>query len=90
MNEKNSEVSIQVLVFWTLGLLSLYIPCAVAPWWVFVQFGAGWGLLTGVLIFIPWVFAVQYKPAGINLGPFATPLMINAGGVFVSWTLQLF
>lgn len=86
----SKEVPFRTLALWSIGLLALYIPSAVAPWWVFIQIGPAWGLLTGVVMIVPWVFAVQYRPAGIDMGPFATPLMINAGGVFVSWTLQLF
>ena len=89
MDTKKKE-SFLALALWSIGLLALYIPSAIAPWWVFIQVGPAWGLLVGLLVFIPWVYAVQYQPAGINLGPFATPLLFNAGGVFVSWTLQLF
>lgn len=88
--KRNKKESFSHLLLWTIGLLALYIPSAVAPWWIFIQVGPVWGLLAGIVIMIPWVFAVQYKPAGINLGPFAVPLLFNAGGVFVSWTLQLF
>ena len=78
------------LALWSVGLVLLYIPSAVAPWWVFIHIGPIWGLLAGLVVVVPWIFAVQYQPAGIKLGPFAVPLMFNAGGVFVSWTLQLF
>ncbi|MBF0401783.1 MAG: hypothetical protein HQL90_13575 [Magnetococcales bacterium] len=87
--QKRPEVGFQTLALWSVGLLAIYGLSAVAPWWIFIHLGPAWGLLFSVVIIIPWVFAVQYRPAGIDIGPFSIPLILNAFGVFVSWTLRV-
>ncbi|MBF0584739.1 MAG: hypothetical protein HQL80_10980 [Magnetococcales bacterium] len=89
MNQDNKKASFLNLAMWSVGLLSIYALSAIAPWWVFINIGPFWGVLVGLVAAIPWIFAVQYQPAGINMGPFAVPLLFNAFGVFVSWTLRL-
>ena len=74
---------------WSVGLLAIYAACAAAPWAAFIYWGPSWGLLVGFLMVVPWVLAVQYRPAGINMGPFAVPILFNALGVLVSWMLRV-
>ncbi len=89
MAPTEKKTTLSKLILWSLGLLVVYFGCAAAPWAAFVHWGPSWGLLVGFIITAPWIWAVQYRPAGINMGPFAVPILFNALGILVSWILRV-
>ncbi|MBF0370186.1 MAG: hypothetical protein HQL52_12085 [Magnetococcales bacterium] len=89
MTTPPQKISLTILTLWAVGLLAIYVATAVAPWAVFIHVGPTTGLLTSIVVALPWIWAVQFQPAGIKLGPFAVPLIFNAGAVLTAWFLRL-
>jgi hypothetical protein len=87
MSEKRP--SFVALASWSIGILAILVLSGWMPWAVFIHFGPHWGLLCGFLLVIPWALSVQYEPAGIKLGPFATPVILNAGALIIAWILKV-
>ncbi len=81
--------SFAVLAGWSIGVLVLLVISGWAPWAIFIHFGPHWGLLSGVLLVIPWALSMPYEPAGIKLGPFVTPVVLNVGGLLIAWILKI-
>ncbi|MBF0448423.1 MAG: hypothetical protein HQL67_09505 [Magnetococcales bacterium] len=77
------------LAGWSVGLIVILVVSGWAPWSIFIHYGPHWGLLAGIIIIVPWALSVQYEPAGIKIGPFATPIILNAGALFISWILKV-
>ncbi|MBF0357036.1 MAG: hypothetical protein HQL70_00435 [Magnetococcales bacterium] len=81
--------SFAVLAGWSIGILVALGVSGWAPWSIFIHFGPHWGLLSGLLLVIPWALSVKYEPAGIKLGPFATPVIFNFFGLLIAWILKI-
>jgi hypothetical protein len=81
--------SFAALAGWSIGVLVLLGISGWAPWYIFIHFGPHWGLLSGIVLVIPWALSVQYEPAGIKLGPFATPVILNVAALLIAWILRV-
>ncbi|MBF0195046.1 MAG: hypothetical protein HQL71_10845 [Magnetococcales bacterium] len=81
--------SFAALAGWSIAVLVLLGISGWAPWSIFIHFGPHWGLLSGILLVIPWALSMQYEPAGIKLGPFATPVILNVGALLIAWILKI-
>lgn len=84
-----SRPSFATLAGWSIGILVLLVASGWAPWAIFINYGPHWGLLSGIVLVVPWALSMQYEPAGIKLGPFVTPIILNVGALFISWILKV-
>ena len=90
MPPKKDERRLWVIILWAIGLLLGYFGSIALPWVMFIWGGPSFGLLTVIVVAVPWLAFVRYKPVGFNMAYFTLGMLLNVLIVFVSWFLHLF